>query len=185
MNIEEDLLPKNQFSRPGKALDRVMAVVIHYLGKPGQSARVARQYWASLASQDAADARPDISASAHYIVDANGTILRTLPESEKGYHCGSPIYTDQAKAFFGDYCTKDSSPNRVTIGVELAHFDWTGKPSPETEDATVELVRDLCARYALSPMHAVWRHYDVTGKDCPHYFVTYPNEWARFLERLV
>ena len=33
--IHDDLLSPNQFSRPGKPLDRVMAIVIHYLGFPG------------------------------------------------------------------------------------------------------------------------------------------------------
>jgi N-acetylmuramoyl-L-alanine amidase len=181
MNITDALLSPNQFSRPGKPLEAVRAVVVHYLGNPGQGPQGARDYWESLKTQDAADARPDISASAHYVVGFEGEILRAIPEDEKAYHCGAASYTDAARAFFGDYCAPDSSPNRCTIGVELCHPDATGKPEDATRAAAVELVRDLCDRYALNPLFAVWRHWDVTGKACPKWYVDNPDEWARFI----
>jgi N-acetylmuramoyl-L-alanine amidase len=186
----ESLLTINQFSRRGQPLDKVMAIVIHYLGTPGQTARQARNYWESLKSQDAMDARPDISASAHYIVDLDGSILRAVPETEKAYHCGAATYPQAARDFFGAYCTDpQSSPNRVTIGVELTHPNFDGKPKNITSLAALELVRDLCQRYSLDPRQQVLRHYDVTGPKangvlCPLWFVRNPDEWQAFVNSI-
>jgi hypothetical protein len=94
MDIEDALLTINQFSRRGQPLDKAMAVVVHYyLGAPGQSARQAGDHWESLKSQNAMDARPDISASAHYSIDLDGSILRTVPENEKSSITAAPTPT--------------------------------------------------------------------------------------------
>lgn len=182
MRIINDLLTINQFSRRGQPLDKVMAIVVHYLGVAEQSAMTARNYWESLKSQDAMDAKPDLSASAHFIVDFDGVILRTIPEMEKAYHCGAKAYTQRARDFFGNYCRDpNSSPNRVTIGIELTHPRDDGKPDHVTRAAAIELIRDLCQRYSLDPRRHVLRHYDVTGKDCPRWFVANPEDWNIFL----
>ena len=31
------------------------------------------------------------------------------------------------------------------------------------------------------PIENVIRHYDVTGKSCPKYYVDHPDEWEQFL----
>lgn len=182
MKVFDDLIPENCFSRPGKKLDKVLAIVVHYLGNPGQGPRGARDYWACLAGQDDADTIPDISASAHFVVGFDGEILRAIPEDEKAYHCGAAGYTRLAMSLFGDYCRPVSSPNRVTIGVELCHPGADGKPLPETESAAIELVRELCATHGLDPRFSVLRHFDVTGKDCPRWYVAHPEAWRRFLD---
>ena len=184
MKINDALITPNRFSRPGNPLEKVLAIVVHYLGNPLQGPYGARDYWDGLKTQDAADAKPDISASAHYIVGFDGSIIRAIPESEKAYHCGSASYTKKAQEFFGAYCSPSSSPNRVTIGVELCHPDESGKPMTETEGAALELVRDLCMRYNLDPSRHVWRHFDITGKICHKWYVDQPDEWARFLRLL-
>lgn len=185
MNITDALLSPNQFSRPGRPLDRVMAIVVHYLGNPEQGPQGARDYWEDLKTQDAADKKPDVSASAHYVVGFHGEILRAIPEDEKAYHCGGVFYSAGAQAFFERYCTdSSSSPNRVTIGVELCHPDWTGKPTEPTRAAALELVRDLCSRYLLDPRRAVFRHYDITGKDCPRWYVAHADDWSRFVDEI-
>lgn len=185
LNIIDDLLSINPFSRSGAPLDTVMALVIHYIGVGGQRAKVARNYWEGLKTQDARDAIPDRSASAHFIVDLDGSIVRTVPETEKAYHCGAAVYTPQARSFFGPYCTDStSSPNRVTIGIEMTHPNATGKPTVETFESTRQLVRALCEEYRLDPFSRIWRHYDVTGKDCPRWLVAQPKHWRWFLESI-
>jgi N-acetylmuramoyl-L-alanine amidase len=182
VTIVDALLSRNIFSRPGKPLDRVLAIVVHYVGKEKQTALEVREYFEGLKTQNAADKNPDRSASAHYVIGFTGQILRLIPEGEKAYHCGAIGYTDAAKDYFGEYCRDpDSSPNRVTIGIELCHPDTSGKPTPAAEAAAIELVTNLCQRYRLEPCSAVWRHYDVTAKICPKYYVDHPEEWARFL----
>lgn len=185
LNISDDLLSINPFSRSGALLDSVMALVVHNIGVGGQCAKIARNYWEGLKTQDARDAEPDRSASAHFIVDIDGSIIRTVPETEKAYHCGAATYSRKAQTFFGMYCTDPrSSPNRVTIGIELTHPDGSGEPTIETYDSVHLLVRALCLRYDLDPLTQVWRHYDVTGKDCPHWLVTHPKHWRKFLKSI-
>ena len=47
--ITEDLLPLNEYSRPGTPLDTVKGVVIHYVGNPGTTAEQNRSYFGNLA----------------------------------------------------------------------------------------------------------------------------------------
>lgn len=43
----------------------------------------------------------------------------------------------------------------------------------------VELVGWLCQRFGLTSEQVI-RHYDVTGKNCPKYFVEHEDEWEQF-----
>jgi N-acetylmuramoyl-L-alanine amidase len=184
MDIREELLSENIFSRPGKKLDSVMALVVHYLGKAGQGPMGARNYWEGLKTQSDADDRPDISASAHYIIGFKGEIIRTIPEDEKAYHCGGATYTKAAQEYFGRYCTNQNSPNRVTIGIELCHALASGEPSIVTRSSARELLRFLCNKYGLEPKRDIWRHADITGKPCPLWYVTYPEDWKAFIDSI-
>ena len=47
--VEEQLLPVNDWSRPGTAMDGVNGIVVHYVGNPGTSAGQNRSYFAGLA----------------------------------------------------------------------------------------------------------------------------------------
>lgn len=184
MIITDMLLSPNIFSRPGKKLDKVMGLVFHYLGNAGQGPIGARNYWESLKTQDMADAKPDISASCHYIVGFRGEIVRAIPEDEKAYHCGASSYTGMARDFFGIYCTPENSPNRVTLGIEMCHALESGEISIVTRSATRELARDICVRYGLDPLRDIWRHNDITGKMCPLWYVTHDEEWQTFLRSI-
>ena len=42
----------------------------------------------------------------------------------------------------------------------------------------VELTAWLCREFRLDPEEDVIRHYDVTGKLCPLYYVEHPEEWS-------
>ena len=45
----------------------------------------------------------------------------------------------------------------------------------------VELTAWLCREFRLDPERDVIRHYDVTGKLCPLYYVENPEAWDAFL----
>jgi N-acetylmuramoyl-L-alanine amidase CwlA len=184
MQIFDDILDENIFSRPGKLLDRVEIIVVHGIGNPGQGPRGARDYWNGLKNQNQADLLPDISASAHAIIGFDGSALRTIPEIEKAFHCGGANYTAIAKELLGSYCSPDSSPNRVALGVEFCHPGGDGKPLPATEAGLIEYVRDLCIRYNRDPGRHVRMHGEITGKVCPKWYFEHPEEWARFLRLL-
>lgn len=178
-------LTRNQFSRPGRALDPLKAVIVHYVGNSGQAADRVRAYFEGLKTQNAADSTPDRSASAHYVIGFRGEIIQCIPENEVAYHCGG-IYTPWAREYFGEYCTNPrKSPNLCTIGIELCHKDATGQPSIVTLSSARELIRDIFQRNKIhSPMTALFRHYDVTGKDCPKWFVAHPDAWLDFIDSI-
>ena len=71
--------------------------------------------------------------------------------------------------------------NSDTISIECCHPDETGKFYDSTYKSLVDLTAYLCTEFELEP-ESVIRHYDVTGKICPKYFVDHPEEWEKFHE---
>jgi N-acetylmuramoyl-L-alanine amidase len=177
MEIKQALLTRNEYSRPGKPLIGVRGIVIHYVGNPGSSAMANRNYWEMLKDgiEENGQAR---YASAHFVVGLEGEIIQALPENEVGYHVGAKVYKPEALKRLSSY------PNNCTIGIELCHADWSGKFNDKTLASARELAADLLARHGLTPAD-LWRHYDITGKMCPVYFVKHPDEWEAFKASIV
>ena len=65
------------------------------------------------------------------------------------------------------------------MSIECCHPDETGKFTDETYASLVQLTAFLCVKYGLDE-NAVIRHYDVTGKNCPKYFVEHEDAWETF-----
>ena len=155
--IVQDLLPLNEWSRPGDALPQVNGVVVHYVGNPGTTAEQNRSYFAYLAETH------ETSASSHFVVGMDGTVIQCVPLNEISY------------------CSNHR--NADTIAIECCHPDKTGKFTGETMDALTRLVDWLIGTYGLE-REDILRHYDVTGKECPKYFCDYPDQWEKFLDGL-
>ena len=62
--------------------------------------------------------------------------------------------------------------------------DETGKFNDATYQSLVELVTWLMGRYDLTTEDVI-RHYDVTGKACPKYYVENEDAWLQFKEDLL
>ena len=154
--VEEDLLPVNQWSRPGITLERIEGVVIHYVGNPDTTAQANRNYFSSLSSGE-----EETYASSHFIVGLEGEVVQCIPLTEQAY--ATP------------------GRNADTVAVEVCHPDETGEFSPVTYDRAVELTAWLCGTFGLDPETDVTRHYDATGKRCPLYYVEHPEAWEAFL----
>ena len=148
--VVEDLLPVNPYSRPGTALEEVNGVVVHYVGNPGTTAEQNRSYFANLAQTH------ETSASSHFVIGMDGAIIQCVPLDEWAY------------------CTGER--NRDTISIECCHPDESGKFTAETMDSLVKLLRWLADTYDLDDEDII-RHYDVTGKVCPKYYVDNPDAW--------
>lgn len=144
----------NQYSRCGDKLQRVNAVVIHYVGNPNTTARQNRSYFENLATTG------DTSASSNLIVGMEGEALLCVPLDEVAY------------------CSNDR--NYDTVSIEFCHPDAEGKPNQATYDTLVKLTAWLCDLFRLDPQEDVIRHYDVIDKECPLYFVQNKDEWTRF-----
>lgn len=154
-DVQQDLLPVNECSRPGTPLEEIRGVVIHYVGNPGTTAQANRNYFASLASGE-----EGTYASSHFIVGLEGEVIQCIPLTEIAY--------------------ASNTRNGDTVAIEVCHPDETGRFLPVTYDRTVELTAWLCREFRLDPETDVIRHYDVTGKRCPLYFVDHPEAWDAF-----
>lgn len=152
--VKEDLLPVNEYSRCGDKLTQVNAVVIHYVGNPNTTAWQNRSYFENLATSG------ETSASSNLIVGLEGEALLCVPLDEVAY------------------CSNDR--NHDTVSIEFCHPAADGKPTQETYDTLVKLTAWLCDLYGLDAQEDVIRHYDVTGKQCPMYFVENEAEWTQF-----
>lgn len=155
MEIIDKLLTINSYSRSGEKQGKIQYIVIHWVANPGSSAIGNRNYFNSLATSH------KTSASSHYIIGLNGEIIRCIPEDEVAFHSGS------------------YSMNRKSIGIETCHPDWEGKFAENTYTSLVELCADICRREGLT-INDIIRHYDVTGKECPRYYVRNESEWIKF-----
>ncbi|MCI8464937.1 MAG: N-acetylmuramoyl-L-alanine amidase [Lachnospiraceae bacterium] len=153
--VEKDLLPINEYSRPGTYLDDVAGVVVHYTANPGTSAKQNRDYFAGLA-----DGAAGTYVSSHFIIDTDGTILQCIPISEVAY--------------------ASNDRNYDTVSIECCHEDESGKFTKETYTSLVKLVAWLSDIYMIETKD-ILRHYDVTGKNCPKYFVDHEDKWEKFL----
>ncbi|MCR5099119.1 MAG: N-acetylmuramoyl-L-alanine amidase [Lachnospiraceae bacterium] len=151
--ITEELLTVNEYSRPGKSLDEVHGIVVHYTANPGTSAENNRSYFEGLKDSH------DTYASSHYIIDIDGEIIQCIPLTEQAY--------------------ASNDRNYDTIAIECCHPDETGVFSKDTYDELVHLTAWLLGQYDLE-IDDVIRHYDVSGKPCPKYFVDHPEKWEEF-----
>lgn len=152
--VERDYIPVNEWSRPGTPLEDINAVVIHYVGNPGTTAKANRNYFASLSSGE-----EGTYASSHFVVGLEGEVVQCVPLTEVAY--------------------ASNGRNSDTVAIEVCHPDETGEFSPVTYDRCVELTAWLCREFKLDPETDIIRHYDVTGKECPLYYVEHPDAWER------
>jgi N-acetylmuramoyl-L-alanine amidase CwlA len=179
------MIPINPYSRPGKPIHSVKAIVIHWPFWPNASAQVIHDYFANISGEKR-------YASAHYAIGLKGEVVPIVPEEEIAYHCGSAqvdpasgkVYTDLARELFGKYASAAWSPNYVSIGIEVCHIDKLGTMMPDTIETLRVFCMGLCTKYGLTADKVI-RHYDVVGyKTCPRYWVANETEWKSFIESI-
>lgn len=152
--IREEWLTENPNSRPGIALEQVRGVVIHYTANPGTDAMANRNYF-----ENRKDLEESVrnKVSSHFVVGLDGIIIQCVPLDEIAY--------------------ASNDRNRDTISIECCHPGKSGKFTKETRAAVIRLTAWLCGKYALQKQDII-RHYDVTGKMCPKYYVKHPKKWT-------
>lgn len=102
---------------------------------------------------------PQSEVSSHFVVGLDGEVIQCLPLDEKS--------------------SATNWRNADTISIEVCHPDSTGKFTDAAYDSTVKLTAWLLQNSGLDESHII-RHYDVTGKECPRYFVQHEDAWTEF-----
>ncbi len=151
--LDVQLLTVNEYSRPGTPTDKIRSVVVHYTANPGSTAQNNRDYFENLKDTQ------ETKVSSNFIVGLDGEIIQCVPTAEVAY--------------------ASNSRNQDSVSIECCHPDETGKFNRETYESLVELVAFLCGKFDLG-MDDIIRHYDVTGKECPKYFVEHEDAWELF-----
>ena len=151
--FEVNLLDVNEYSRPGIPLKKIKGIVVHYTANPGSTTAENRNYFEGLKDSH------ETKVSSHFVIGIEGEIVQCIPSSEIAY--------------------ASNSRNDDTLSIECCHKDETGEFTEATYDSLVKLVGWLCYRFGLESSDVI-RHYDVTEKICPKYFVDHPDAWEQF-----
>lgn len=151
--MEVKLLTQNPYSRPGTRSEKIKNIVIHYTANPGTTAIQNRNYFENLKEAKTT------KASSHFIVGLKGEIVQCVPTWEVAY--------------------ASNDRNADTVSIETCHRTADGSYTKETYQSLVQLTAWLCEKFHLTEEDVI-RHYDITGKICPKYFVENETAWKTF-----
>lgn len=154
VEVQQMLLTPSKYTRPQTELEKVEGIVIHYVGNSGTTAKENRDYFESLKDSK------EKAESFHFIVGLDGEVIQCIPMNEVAY------------------ASKDR--NMDSISIEFCHEDTEGKPNDVTYESLVELTTYICKKYDLKADDII-RHYDVSGIECPKYYVTDEAAWKQFI----
>lgn len=163
MQIIKDLVKVNPYTRPARKNYGIKGIVMHYTATPGATAKNERDYFNGTCI---AQKR---YASAHYFVDKN-EVRQIIPDNEVAYHAH-----DHSRCYIS---ALGDNANFTALGVEMC-IEKDGSLHPDTVRFAKILVAYLCQKYNL-PTSRIYRHYDVTGKNCPAMWVTNPSQFTTF-----
>lgn len=105
--------------------------------------------------------KSDTEVCSHFVIGLEGEIIQCVPLDEKS--------------------NASNNRNLDTISIEVCHPDDSGKFTDASYESLVKLTAWLCDNSGLKAKDVI-RHYDITGKECPKYFVDNESEWKNFLE---
>jgi N-acetylmuramoyl-L-alanine amidase CwlA len=101
----------------------------------------------------------DSNVSSHFVIGLDGEIIQCIPLDEMS--------------------SASNWRNNDTISIEVCHPDDTGEFTQATYDSLVKLTAWLEGVCHLDESHVI-RHYDITEKECPRYFVQHEDKWEEF-----
>ena len=151
-----------------RSLKDVKAIVIHYTGNKGDTAKGNCNYFKN----------GDLKryAGAHYFID-NKQVWQSVPMTRTAYSVGA-ITPDRSKGgsrWWGVY------NNNNTVSIEMC--DLIGHGVRERQKRLLKkLVKKI--RKKCPNVQRIIRHFDVTGKICPEFYVDNPKKWEHLLEYL-
>lgn len=168
--MKVDLANRKNYGNERKASD-IKYIVVHYTGNDGDRDEGNATYFKNNV----------VKASAHYFVD-DDSITMSVPENFVAWAVGGTKWKDTATTGGGSMYSIITNTNSISVEMCDTQRDGTIKATEQTLENTVTLVKSLMKRYNIDIDH-VYRHFDVTGKHCPAYFMN-PSAWSAFKERL-
>lgn len=102
----------------------------------------------------------DTDVCSHFVIGLDGEIIQCVPLNEKS----------QAS----------NNRNFDTISIEVCHPDSSGKFNTDTYQSLIKLAAWLCNNSSLKAKDVI-RHYDITGKECPKYYVNNQSAWDNLI----
>lgn len=156
----EKFMKINKYGRPGTKRRRTTKIAWHFTGQHDVSAKNTVSYFSNVVANGYRVNGRYIYASSHLVVGLQGELYYIVPFNEIAY--------------------TTNSANAYSIGVECA---TTGADDHYTDEEYKTMVKTgawLAQTYKLDPRVDFIRHYDVTGKICPRYFVNNVKAWKQF-----
>ena len=119
-----------------------------------------------------------VKASAHRFVDDDSVTI-SVPDNYVAWHCGGGLQGSKGHKFH-KICTNTNS-----IGIEMCDTIKNKKHdiSAKTRENAILLGRELVKKYGIKKEHVI-RHFDVTGKNCPAYYVKDEKAWEEFKDEI-
>ena len=142
-----------------RSTSTIKYIVWHYTANDGASDENNAKYFAGA----------NRNASAHYFVDED-SITQSVPDNYVAWSVGGNRYSNYQTT--GGAKLYGIAKNANTLNIELCDVDKNGKHdvSEKTLQNAIALTKDLMKKYNI-PIENVIRHFDVTGKSCPAYYV--------------
>lgn len=154
-----------------RSVSNIKYIVIHFTANDGDTDEGNGKYF------DTANRK----ASAHYFVDDDSATI-SVPDNYVAWSVGGSRYSNYKQtggAKLYKICTNSNS-----ISIEMCDSLRNGvvMATEKTMQNTAELIKSLMTKYNI-PISNVIRHFDVTGKYCPAYFID-QSAWNNFKSRL-
>lgn len=152
--IKQTILAKGKWGRNytvGRGGKKVGFIVIHYTATLASALNNLR-YFAS----------KYVGASAHYFIDPDGKLYQSVLEKDTAWAVGAKTYKHK------------TARNSNTINIEVVA---NNRKFTDAQIATLDaLVAKLRKKYGV-PQSNVLRHYGVTGKKCPAWYIAPISRW--------
>lgn len=156
-------LKKNTANRKNygsaRATSKIKYIVIHYTANDGDTDEANAKYFRNNV----------VKSSAHYFVD-DDSVTQSVPDNYAAWAVGGSRWNNYRTTGGAKYYGKCTNTNSLSVELCDDIKDGVIYPSAKTIENAVELVKSLMAKYNI-PAENVIRHFDVTGKNCPAYWV--------------
>lgn len=151
-----------------RSLNSIKWIVLHYTANDGDSDENNATYFQ----------RNVVKTSAHYFVD-DDSITQSVPDNYVAWAVGGGKLNSHGK--YHGQCTNSNS-----ISIELCDNVRNGVvyPTRRTIENAIDLTKMLMAKYNID-INRVIRHRDVTGKECPKFWIDDSKWQQEFKKHLV